>query len=225
MSDSAASPVKELTPELEQQIRAWQYERSNDPRGYYTKLQAKCPVDTETHLGVSANPIEVPLYTVLRREDIEMVLRTPEIFSTDMPKLGSAEPLIPLGVDPPVQSMYRRVLDPLFNPKKVAAMQPTVAAAVNEMIDTFIDKGEIDFSEGMAVPLPCTVFLELIGLPVEELDMLVNWKNIMIRPDLAAGGIEAGKAKQAETGAEIYGRLGKEMAIRREQPLKRWWPD
>ncbi|MFA7323476.1 MAG: cytochrome P450 [Candidatus Nanopelagicales bacterium] len=114
--------------------------------------------------------------------------------------------------------MYRRVLDPLFSPKKMAALQPTVAAQVNEMIDSFIDKGEVDFSAELAVPLPCLTFLALLGLPGEELDALVRWKDIMIRPDIVAGSREAGAELQVRTAGEIYQRFGMEMEARRDAP-------
>jgi len=114
--------------------------------------------------------------------------------------------------------MYRRVLDPLFSPKKMAALQPTVAAQVNGMIDAFIDKGEVEFSADLAVPLPCLTFLSLLGLPGEELDSMVNWKNIMIRPEIVAGSREAGMELQANTAMEIYQRFAMEMEARRTAP-------
>ena len=34
------------------------------------------------------------------------------------------------------------------------------------------------------MPLPCTVFLELCGLPLDQLDTLLVWKDDIIRPHL-----------------------------------------
>ncbi len=207
-----------MSPEAEAQIKAWTYERSNDPRGYYERLRAKCPVDFETHQSAANGAGGITTAAVLSRADIEEVLRNTDIFSSEMPIMGSQEPVIPLGVDPPLHSMYRRVLDPLFSPKKMAVLQPKVADAVNEMIDSFIENGEVDFSEAIAVPLPCLMFLELLGLPGAELDEMVRWKDIMIRPEIVAGSAEAGMALQAQTAGEIYGRFGAEMEKRRNAP-------
>ena len=209
----AAAAVSD--PELQAKLDAWQYERSNTPREYYINLKAKCPVDFEQHMSAGGGDV---VAAVMNRADIEEVLRNTEVFTSVMNIMGSDEPVIPLGVDPPLQAMYRRVLDPLFSPKKMAALQPTVAAQVNGMIDAFIDKGEVEFSEGLAVPLPCLTFLALLGLPGEELDSMVNWKNIMIRPEIVAGSREAGMELQANTAMEIYQRFAMEMEARRTAP-------
>ncbi|HBJ72509.1 MAG TPA: cytochrome P450 [Actinobacteria bacterium] len=169
-------------------------------------------------MRAGTNDAGLPIAAVLNRADIEEVLRNTDVFSSEMPLMGSQEPVIPLGVDPPLHSMYRRILDPLFSPKKMAALQPKVADHVNEFIDSFIDKGEVDFSAELAVPLPCLTFLSLLGLPGEELDDMVRWKDIMIRPDIVAGSIEAGMELQAKTAGDIYGRFAQEIEARRDAP-------
>jgi cytochrome P450 len=209
----AAQPTVEAgPPDAERQARLDQFmrARANDPRAYYAELRSRCPVDfDEHHEGAAA----------LRRADVESVLRDTDLWSNETtPIMGSAEPVIPLGVDPPQHSIYRRVLDPLFSPKRMKALEPAVTAHVNQMIDAFIDTGECDFSADVAVPLPCLTFLTLLGLPAEELDDMVRWKDIMIRPELVAGSREAGEQLQMKTVGEIYQRFAQELAARREHP-------
>jgi cytochrome P450 len=188
----------------------FQRERAADPRGYFSRLRAKCPVDFDE--GMDGN------VQVLRREDVERVLRETETFSNVMGIMGSEEPVIPLGVDPPLHSEYRRLLDPLFSRRRMAELEPSVAAHVNRIIDGFIDQGECDFSEEVAVPLPCSTFLTLLGLPQDELPQLLRWKDIMIRPTVVAGSVEAGLKLQSETAVQIYQRFGQAMTERREDP-------
>ncbi|HVW42112.1 MAG TPA: cytochrome P450 [Amycolatopsis sp.] len=189
---------------------AFARERAADPRGYFARLRAKSPVDFDE--GADGN------VQVLKRPDVERVLRDTDLFSNDMGIMGSEEPVIPLGVDPPLHAKYRRLLDPLFNRRRMAELEPAVNAHVNEIIDSFIDKGECDFSRELAVPLPCSTFLSLLGLPQEELQALVRWKDIMIRPEVVAGSVEAGLRLQAQTAGEIYQRFATEMAERRVHP-------
>src|ERR1700751_3242553 len=120
-----------------------------------------------------------------RLADIEMALKRTDVFSSNMDAvdLGNVRPLIPLQVDPPDHAKYRRILDPLFTPREMARREPGVTALVNEMIDGFADRGECDFHEEFAVPLPCTVFLQLLGLPLEDLDKFLEWKDGVIRPE------------------------------------------
>ena len=127
-----------------------------------------------------------PQAVVLSRlADIEMALKHTELFSSNMDAvdLGNIRPLIPLQIDPPEHAKYRRILDPLFTPREMARREPGVAELVNEMIDRFADRGECDFHAEFAVPLPCTVFLQLLGLPLEDLDQFLEWKDGVIRPE------------------------------------------
>jgi cytochrome P450 len=55
-------------------------------------------------------------------DDVREVLAQPEIFSSgvDAVNIGQIRPLIPLQIDPPEHKAYRKLLDPIFAPKKVA---------------------------------------------------------------------------------------------------------
>jgi cytochrome P450 len=121
---------------------------------------------------------------VVRRSAVEYVLQHPEEFSSAMEtvNLGQSVPLIPLQVDPPDHRNYRRLLDPIFAPRRMNAIEPDVTRLVNERIDAFIDKGECDFADELAVPLPSSVFLRLVGLPISQLDMFLEMKDGILRP-------------------------------------------
>ena len=137
--------------------------------------------------------------------DIEMALKRTEVFSSNMDAvdLGNLRPLIPLQIDPPEHAKYRRILDPLFTPREMARREPRVTEMVNEMIDGFAHRGECDFHAEFAVPLPCTVFLQLLGLPLEDLETFLVWKDGVIRPEGARGYTEHGKAA-APVARQIY---------------------
>jgi cytochrome P450 len=137
-------------------------------------------------LRESAPVFRSPQAVVLTRlADIEMALKRTDVFSSNMDAvdLGNVRPLIPLQIDPPEHAKYRRILDPLFTPREMARREPAVTALVNRMIDGFADRGECDFHAEFAVPLPCTVFLQLLGLPLEDLDKFLTWKDAVIRPE------------------------------------------
>jgi cytochrome P450 len=145
-----------------------------EPQPMYKALRESTPV------------FRTPQAIVLSRlADIEMALKRTDLFSSNMDAvdLGNDRPLIPLQIDPPEHAKYRRILDPLFTPREMAKREPGVTQLVNEMIDTFADRGECDFHAEFAVPLPCTVFLQLLGLPLEDLDKFLEWKDGVIRPE------------------------------------------
>jgi cytochrome P450 len=150
---------------------------------------------------------------------VEDALRNWQDYSSDFPgMMGSEEPIIPLNVDPPLHVRYRRLLDPYFAPRKMARLEPAVQKHTNDLIDAFIDRGECDFSSELAVPLPCSTFLSLFGLPLDELDSLVRWKDVMIRPETLVEDREEAMNLQAATATEIYARFAAEMQERRAHP-------
>ena len=165
-----------------------------EPQPMYKALRESTPV------------FRAPQTVVLSRlTDIEMALKHTELFSSNMDAvdLGNIRPLIPLQVDPPEHAKYRRILDPLFTPREMARRESRVAELVNEMIDRFADRGECDFHEEFAVPLPCTVFLQLLGLPLEDLDKFLEWKDGVIRPE-GATGYDKRHDASASVAQEIY---------------------
>ncbi len=121
---------------------------------------------------------------VVRRSAVEYVLQHPKEFSSAMEAvdLGQSVPLIPLQVDPPEHRNYRRLLDPIFAPRRMNAIEEDVAAMVNERIDRFVDRGRCEFTDELAVPLPSAVFLRLVGLPLSQLDLFLEMKDGILRP-------------------------------------------
>ena len=135
---------------------------------------------------------------------VEQVLHDAAIFSSnpDAMYFGSETGAIPLQVDPPDHSRYRKMLDPLFAPRRMAEREQEVTDFANQLIDTFVERGSCDFSTEFALPFPSVVFLRLMGLPTDRLDEFVKAKEGMIRP---VGETEDERqAMRMETGAWIF---------------------
>ena len=96
--------------------------------------------------------------------------------------LGTERPMIPQQIDPPAQTRFRKILDPRFSKRRMAEIEPSVRKSANDLIDRFVDEGGCEFNSSFAVPLPCSVFLSLFGLPYEDLDLFLDFKDGIIRP-------------------------------------------
>jgi len=142
---------------------------------------------------------------ITRREHIESALRSPAVFSSgaEAVQLGNVRPLIPLQIDPPKHVKYRRILDPLFAPRAMAALEGEVVELFNELVDTFAARGSCDLHKELAVPLPCTVFLQLMGLPLEDLETFLAMKDGIIRPPGTT--IEEQEPVRKQSAQDIYG--------------------
>ncbi len=155
---------------------------------------------------------------LMLRADVEHALRHPEVFSSAMEAvdLGQSVPLIPLQVDPPEHLKYRKLLDPIFAPKRMNLLEPDVVQLVNEFIDRFVDNGRCEFTTDLAEPLPSSVFLRLIGLPVSELPTFLKMKDGILRPQGA--DIDEIKANQKVAAENVEQFFAAELADRRKSP-------
>lgn len=157
------------------QIRLFDPELVRCPQPAYAEIRSRCPVGRG----------QMPGWVVSRYDDVAWALRHPELFSSEigeMMKLGNERPMIPQQIDPPAQTRYRRLLDPLFSRKRMAELVPAIRKHANQLIDAFADRGECEFDEAFAIPLPCTAFLALFGLPASEIGSFLEMKDGIIRP-------------------------------------------
>jgi cytochrome P450 len=122
------------------------------------------------------------------RAAAEHVYRNPQIYSSRFGPIGGAHrPLIPIEIDPPDHKLYRRLFDPMFAPRVIASLEPVIRTLVNDLIDGFIDDGGCVFDSAFATPLPTQVFLKLMGLPLEDAGMLLEFKDGILRPGYREG--------------------------------------
>ena len=167
---------------------------------------ASCPQPIYQHL-VEAEVMEAMpgMYMVASRRAVEATFKNTEVFSSEgFLELGNVRPLIPLSVDPPRHLKYRKVLDPIFAPRQMDAIEGDVTARVNHFIDQFEARGECHFTHEFADKFPSAVFLGLMGLPWEELDTFLRLKDGIIRPGSIEMEQEARQQIQRDTGQELY---------------------
>ncbi|MFA7555785.1 MAG: cytochrome P450 [Spongiibacteraceae bacterium] len=131
-------------------------------------------------------------WVVRRHEDLIKIYEN----TTDFIKKGNSEfssmigerwDVIPTELDPPKHTVFRRALEPVFSPKKMAELEHKVAGRADELIDTFADKGEVEFIKDFATPFPCTIVLDLLGLDCGRLNEFLGWEhNLLHTNDMGA---------------------------------------
>ena len=135
-----------------------------------------------THPRIFFSPSEqmVSNWTFTHYDDVFFILRHPEIFTTRGSVQFPRDPdnyfdFIPLEIDPPMHRKYRAIVNPMFSPKAVATLEDDIRKLANDLIDSFIDQGECEFTRDFGRPLPVSVFLGLMGLPQDMRDTFVSW--------------------------------------------------
>jgi cytochrome P450 len=150
-------------------------------------------------------------------EDVRHVLGHPEIFSSgiDAVAIGQVRPLIPLQIDPPHHRNYRKLLDPIFAPRQVALLEDRTRALVRDLVDAVAGDGGCNVHTAVAEPLPTTVFLQLLGLPVDRAREFIDLKDGIIRPPVTTNKERV--EYTAEVGQRIYAVLQEAIDLRVEE--------
>jgi cytochrome P450 len=122
--------------------------------------------------------------------------------------------LIPDEVDPPQWHGYRRLLNRRFAPAAIDELRPRIRFTTAQMIDAFIERGEADLVLDVANPIPAAVTLEMLNLPIEELELFaLPFHEIVYAP---AG---SDTRRHAEQGfVKIYDRVNELVGERRRHP-------
>jgi cytochrome P450 len=120
--------------------------------------------------------------------------------------------MLPIDLDPPQQTRFRRVLNPRFTVESVSAQAPKVEAKVHELIDAFIERGHADLAAELVRPLLPAIVLPLLGVPLADQPQMSAWIEYLTR------GRANDLAGVAKAGEQIGAYLMGLVAARRSQP-------
>ncbi|MEZ5743694.1 MAG: cytochrome P450 [Sphingomonadaceae bacterium] len=181
-----------------------------DPYEYFAGLHDKLP-------GVfyMKSPVMGNSWMTIKHDLAFKMLRNSANVTTESTSIFPRDPndwfdLIPQEIDAPEHRKFRNILDPYLSPKAVVQLEQDMRDLANGLIDQFIDKGECDFATDFARPLPVTIFLTIMGLPLSMTDQFVKWVVALIQ--------FAERDRAVEIMAEIREYLNSVIAEKREAP-------
>ncbi len=166
---------------------------SAEPMSMYVERAARCPVER----------IGDDLVVLLRMADILYVNKHHDVEQASK-YLGSSRPAIPLGLDGAEHRKYRRLLDPVFTAKRVAPLADNVRRLADEMIDSFVDDRAVRAYERWCEPLPSTIFLSILGLPLADLDDFLHFKSLTLGNEFATLPFDEAMARREEAVVWIH---------------------
>lgn len=86
-------------------------------------------------------------------------------------------------MDPPRHAKLRSIMTPHLRAVSVRQWQEIIDLSVNDILDQAIPKGEVDFVHAVAARLPIRVLGQVIGVPAEDCDLLLDWTNRVVSDD------------------------------------------
>ena len=139
-------------------------------------------------------------YILTKHEDIELVVknweRFPPLMSVGIEELAKQDidleelertiamtmSIVTLRPNPDMWRSHRMELtDPWVGPG-AKRNEEMIKGFANQLIDNWIDKGEVEFISEFARPLPQMVMATILGFPLEDLKKLESWGNAQVMP-------------------------------------------
>lgn len=156
------------------------------PFPHYAAMRAEDPVHFVSGIGV---------HMITKHDLVMQVLRDPDTFSSRFG--GTGMPMDPstrgrfeevfaegyprvstmLTADQPEHTRYRRLVSRAFHPKVIAELEPVVRTITTRLIDSWIDRGRIEFVRDFAVPLPVEVIAHALNVPDDRLADFKRWSD------------------------------------------------
>jgi cytochrome P450 len=198
------------------------------PHDQFKVLRNQAPVFR--HVGP---PGEEDYWCITKHEDLRVISKSPQLFSSEQMGAIMRDPdpaslpmlrLIMLNMDPPKHRQYRAIVNKAFTPRMIHSLEPAVDRMVTEIIDAVIEKGECDFVDELAAPLPMRVICEMMGVPEEDRRRIYELGNKMVGfddPELQGGEVDRQKQNQQDqqaASAEMFMYAAKLAAQARAHP-------
>ncbi len=159
----------------------WRFNGSGDAMtGFrrYDELQ-------DRHRVVRVEEPEGSYVVLLDRELIVAGLQDHETFSSRALTPLMADPhytIIPIMLDPPEHTKWRRLLAGYFSLRRLPLLDDRIRRRCADLLDTFERSGTCDYVNDFAFRFPTSIFLELMGLPADELDTFLQWERAILYP-------------------------------------------
>jgi cytochrome P450 len=129
------------------------------------RMRSRCPV---AHSDAHSS-----FWVITRYDDVLRVAQDWETFSSahgvSPTESTMSVAAIPVHLDPPIQRVFKRLINAYFTAAMVAPYEPATRALVTRLIDDFVEAGECEFMSAFARPFPGLAFFELaLHAPSED---------------------------------------------------------
>jgi cytochrome P450 len=153
-------------------------------------------------------------WLVFGRDEIQQILSDGETFSSSHLGGGQGPGFIPLSLDPPEHGPWRLLLLKYLGPAQIRELEPFVRSWAERLISKLDHATSCDFLKAVAEPMPISVFMVIMGLPLERFD---EFRGLVLRALSPPDENEDMASRMADHG-KIFAILNELIEERRREP-------
>ena len=136
-------------------------EALNNQLATYDQMRESCPVAWS----------EYQHWTVFRHADVMAVLNDHDTFSNAV----SSHLSVPNGMDPPIHTPYRKVIEPYFSDHAMARFEPTCRSIARELVKKLPTNEPFDAVDALSQPFALQIQCAFMGWPESLQAPLNQW--------------------------------------------------
>jgi cytochrome P450 len=169
------------------------WEAQHEPYPIYRRLRDESPVYYNT---------ELDFWALTRYADVLKAHLDPTTFlSSHGVTLDGIEMGLPDGPlivkDPPEHTVHRKIVSRVFTARRIGQLEPTIRDLAARLLDELVPRGQFDVVSEFATLLPLGIISNLLGLPVEYRDRIVELSDRMIHRGSGGDGVVTPDAASA----------------------------
>lgn len=181
MTPQQPTQFKKTCPHLGAEFQPFTDPQLNNPYPFYQRARAEEPLFFSPLLNG---------YVLTRYDDILTVLKDPTRFSSAdtltpiveftpqvFEVLRQGFPLVSdlVNSDGEEHKRLRAPFMKVFTPERLEAMENSISAIANRLIDDFINNGNAEIISQFAYPLPLEAILTMYGIPLDRMPEIKKW--------------------------------------------------
>ena len=155
-----------------------------DPYPAYARMRERAPVVWDRRFGwlvfryddVAAS-LRDPRLSAHRPGPDDRIPRTLDAIQHEIRELRRLQGKWLLCADPPDHTRMRALLGDAFSPGNVQRMAARIQSVVDEVLDRADTAGGLDIVADLGYPLPGRIISELLGVPLNDLDLVKRWSD------------------------------------------------
>lgn len=107
----------------------------------------------------------------------ELGLPQPSAHTADFDRIDG---LSMLQLEPPVHTRLRQLVGRAFVSTQIERLKPTIETLAHSLIDKFDQASSVNLLEEFAAPIPVIVIADMLGIPREMTNQLLDWSHRMV---------------------------------------------